>query len=229
MKIFAKERMLAPSWDLLRPSFELVRKNIWHVVYLSFAPALLVSVGVVLLGDLSETEPTLNTAETAGTLILISAVIWSLLVFPGFTYLQTQAARGRQLGVWESFKKGLPHLGSLIGAGLLSVFIVAVGLILLIIPGLIAIRGLFLVPYYIVDQDMGPVEAIKKSFKESEPVSAWIWGTIGVVFAFGFMGTVLGYIPILGYFLSILVSYPYIFAPALRYAEIEHKLKIKTS
>ncbi len=44
-------------------------------------------------------------------------------------------------------------------------FIVIVGLLLLIVPGIIAALGLMLTPYLIIDKGMQPIEAIKESWR----------------------------------------------------------------
>lgn len=44
-------------------------------------------------------------------------------------------------------------------------FIVLVGLLLLVVPGVIAILGLMFTSYLIVDRGMGPIEAIKESWR----------------------------------------------------------------
>ncbi len=49
MQIFRTDRPLTPSWSLVQPSIELVKKNIWPVVYLAFLPSLVTTVGLVLM------------------------------------------------------------------------------------------------------------------------------------------------------------------------------------
>lgn len=50
-------------------------------------------------------------------------------------------------------------------AEILAGIIVFVGLLLFIIPGVIAAVGLFLIPYIVIDKGLGPVEAIKDSWR----------------------------------------------------------------
>lgn len=55
-----------------------------------------------------------------------------------------------------------------IAGSLLSTLIILGGFILLIIPGIYFAFRMWLVTYYIVDQGAGPVEAIKKSWKNTK-------------------------------------------------------------
>ena len=74
-------------------------------------------------------------------------------------------------------------------------FIVLVGLLLLVVPGVIAILGLMFTSYLIVDRGMGPIEAIKESWRMTK-------GHKGTLFLFTL--TLLG-LNILG-FLALIVG-----------------------
>ena len=226
MKIFNKERRLTPSWDLLAPSMELVKKYIWHVMYLSFLPGLVLTVGIVLLGENPDNIDLNSSRASAGFSILLVAGLWSILTFPGFIYMQTKAVQGKEVGVMESFQKGLPRLLPLIGMMLVAAMLILLGLIAFIVPGLILIRGFYLAPYYVIDQQLGPIQALKRSYRETTPVSAWVWGAIGVELVFGIVASILGKIAVVGYLLSVAASYPYIFGSALRYGEVVKKIKM---
>jgi hypothetical protein len=52
-----------------------------------------------------------------------------------------------------------------LGASILMVLAVVAGMILLIIPGIIVALGLSLTGYLVVDRNLGPVEAIKESWR----------------------------------------------------------------
>ncbi|MDB5181754.1 MAG: hypothetical protein JWP13_517 [Candidatus Saccharibacteria bacterium] len=220
MRVFIKERALTPSWDLVRPSVALLRKNIWPTIYLSFLPILAMTVGSVMIDERN------LRASIPGIIIVLVSIIWYFLTYPGFTYMQAKAARGKVLTPMESFKKGLPRFWQLIGMSLLSSLLIFVGLLAFIVPGLILLRAFYLAPYYVVDRKLGPIEALKRSYEDSKPVTGWIWGIIGVELVFGLIAGLFGRIPVIGYLFAIILSYPYIFAPALRYSEIVHKTKI---
>jgi hypothetical protein len=123
MTFFNKERVLTPSWDLLNPSVELLKKNIWAVLYLAFLPGVFVTVGATMVGNKIQNFSNLPTHVIAGFIVLGLAVIWQGLAYPGYTYMQVQAAKGTPVTPWVSFKKGLhwvlPMLVAFIAAGAL--------------------------------------------------------------------------------------------------------------
>lgn len=190
-------------------------------MYLSFLPSLLLSVSAVLLsGNKFDPEIGVTNGQYAGILVGVAGGIWSLLVYPGYLYLQAKAARGETPDPGECFKKGLSRLFPLLGMSLLGGVLVVLGFIAFIIPGVMLVRGFFLAPYYVMDQDLGPVDALKKSYQDSKPVSAWIWGIVGVEIVIGSLGYVFGFVPSIGYLLSLAIGYIYAFGPALRYVEV---------
>jgi uncharacterized membrane protein len=95
-------------------------------------------------------------------LFSIVTFVWGYLVQAAIARGGLALTEGRQLVFGEllSFDK----LGRLILGGLLLGFLVGVGLLLCILPGLvIALFGSFFV-YFVLDADLGPIDAIKASF-----------------------------------------------------------------
>jgi hypothetical protein len=224
MKIFAKERALTPSWALLRPSFELLQNNIQPVIFLSLIPALIISLGLTLIGSDIKTVHDFHERELTGLVIFVIGLVYSALTAPGLIYMFAGAAKGKQVSAWESFRVGLGRFFPLLVMNIIFVTFVMLGLIAFIIPGLIFIRRYYLAEYYVVDQKLGPLKALTKSSQDSKPVSGWVWGVIGVAFVFQFLGGIFGGIPVFGIIVGSIITYPYIFAPALRYHEIIKKV-----
>lgn len=218
MKLLTSEKKLTPSWQLLRPSVYLLRKFFWPVVYLSFIPSLVVTVGLYILGDNPSKLP--QGQVWVGSIVLGVGFLYAMVTNPGNIYMMTQAVKGKDPEPMESFRKGLPNLGALIGLNVLSIFLVGIGFLLLFFPGLIAMRTLLLAPYYLVDRELSPTEAIKMSYKETNPVSLYVWGVFGVVMFFVLLGLLFDRLPVVGPVVSLLITYPYVFALALRYGEV---------
>ena len=101
------------------------------------------------------------------TLQVFSFFYW-LLILPviqyGAYYLHLKAARNQNFEIKEVFD-GFSKYFKVVLANLLTMFLVFLGLIFLIIPGIIVLCRLAFVPYLIMDQDLGPVEAVEKSWK----------------------------------------------------------------
>ncbi len=233
MKLFRKDRTLTSSWDLVSPSISLVRENIWQTMYLSFLPALLVTVSLVLLlpGLMQIAEnpvvtPTLDGQFQAGSLLMFVAVLWSILAAPGWILFQVNAIQGEILSTSRAFKLGIKEFIPFVLLSTMSIILIATGLLLFIIPGLFLIRGFYLAPYYLMDKNLSPLTALKQSYQDSKPVAGWIWATIGVTMIISLAGSFVSAIPVIGYLLRQALNYVYIFAPGLRYGEIAKNIQI---
>ena len=93
------------------------------------------------------------------------------------------AARGEQPGFGDLFS-GAPRYLPFLGLRLLLGLIFVLGSGLLIVPGVIAYCGLWMAPYYLVDAGLGPIEAMKESWRATS-------GQKGSIFLFLLLGTLL--------------------------------------
>lgn len=223
MRIFTKDKTLTPSWNLIQPSLKLLQDNIWQSLYLFLLPTLLLTVSFVLIGT-NPAQPVPDSQRIAGLLLMLASGLWTLLAYPGFLYMQLRAVEGEDITATEAFKKGLPHLMSFIGVTIAASLLILSGLIF-IIPGLLLIRGFYLAPFYVVDKNLGPVEALKQSYSDSQPITAWIWGVIGLEVLFGILSGVFSYIPVIGAIVGIAITAIPLFVGALRYAEVTKDFK----
>jgi len=90
---------------------------------------------------------------------------WVLQAFfqAGFTKMYLAAARGGAPEFAHIFS-GAPRFLPMLGAMFLQLLLVTIGFMLFIVPGVILALGLMLYPYYVVDREMGPIEALKASW-----------------------------------------------------------------
>jgi len=82
----------------------------------------------------------------------------------GFTKMYLAAARGGTPEFAHVFSGG-PRFLAMLGAMVLQIILVTLGMMLLVVPGVILALGTMLYPYYVVDRGMGPVEALKASWE----------------------------------------------------------------
>jgi uncharacterized membrane protein len=108
-------------------------------------------------------------------------VSYPLMYGQSYCYLRVARDGGVQ---FEEMFSGFKNYWNTIAAGLLTTLIVAGGLILLIVPGIIFACKLAFVPYLVVDRKLEPVEAIKTSWNMSN-------GYTGQVFLVGLLGLLL--------------------------------------
>src|SRR5579859_3268383 len=81
----------------------------------------------------------------------------------GLLRISLDVARDRTPSFGALFLGG-DRFFALLGVFLLQSLIVVVGLLLLVVPGVIAALGLSLTQYYVVDAKMGPIDAMKASW-----------------------------------------------------------------
>jgi len=217
MKYSEPEPTLASSWSLLSPSVTLVRQYFVPLLYVFILPALLEALGSTLAGDFKSHD----TRMAVGMTLIAISGLWSLGSFAAFYYVLLHATKDHPVNPWEAYRNSarriLPNIGLILLYGLL----VAAGLLLLIVPGLIILRRYYLAPYYLNDQKLSIREAMRRSARDTKPVSGYIWGIIGVNFVFVVLGSMLNLaLGGIGVIATTLLSCLYIFAPALRYREI---------
>ena len=145
------------------------------------AHALLLSLAIFVTVAISEMPAVLDkTAEWLGwvsehgkaKLVLslsTSAIGWLVSAFiqGGVTNMMLKAARGASPSFADAFGGGRWFL-RLLAVNFLTTIAVVIGFLLLIVPGIIVSLGLILAPYFVVDQEMGPIEAMGASWESSK-------------------------------------------------------------
>jgi hypothetical protein len=123
----------------------------------------------------------MDAGDTAYSIIALVCMLLNLLLNAffqvGLIRIGLAAARGQAPQFGDLFSGGsrlFPLLGALILTGI-GVFF---GFVLLIVPGVILGLGLSLTNYYVVDQKMGPIDAMKASWAATT-------GSKGKIFLFG--------------------------------------------
>ncbi len=222
MKLFRTDYPLTPSFDLVGKSFALLRQNIWPAFYLIFLPGLIVGVGSTLMRHIVQPNSTIiwDQQASVGLVVILVGAILSLLTTPAALVMQLQAIRGKSPEALDCFKIGIKRLLPLIVMIIIMEFAIIGGFVLFIVPGLFLLRSFFLAQYYVVDQKLGPIQALKKSRADSLPNAGYIWGVIGLLIGFSMASSFVSSIPAIGYILGLAVGLIFIFVPALRYEEI---------
>lgn len=219
MSIFATEKPLTPSWQLLPVSFAFFKRNFWLLFVLAIAATIAATIDTPSVDELSSYQ-----AETGGILGLLSfaGLAWGVLFAPALVYAQLQILRGESVTFGKAARQGFSFFWRLVGLYILTGLIVLGGLILLIVPGLIFIRRYCLAPYYLIDQNLSIRESLRRSAASTKPVSGFIWGVILVEIVIGIAGSILSTMTFVGLILGTIVTFFYCFALPLRYMELEH-------
>lgn len=166
-------------------SKQAVRRNVVTLILLWL---LVAAVGIVLDSAFKNVGSLLSFIVNAlGTAALSIALITSV--------------RGQQISVGDAISKAVPYWFKMILLMILIFLSIIGSLLLLIIPVFFVLPRLALAYYFLVDKDMGVVEAYKASWNATKGNAGKVWGIIGATIAMALlMITIIG-IPFSIYFL----------------------------
>lgn len=104
--------------------------------------------------------------ETAGTVLSLTTMLERIATVPATAaciWLASAAVLGDDLSTRAAYRVALRRFWPLVGAGLLANLAIGLGLLLLVVPGLIAAAALFAHRQAIVLEGRGAVEALSRS------------------------------------------------------------------
>lgn len=158
---------------------------------------------LIILSILPAVIPSSEDLTATSALISVAQLIIGLILSVAAVRVYLAGARSQKMGVGEALNQSLsPAL--LVKYFVLSVLVglsVVVGLILLIIPGLIIAARLLLAEYYIIDKNMGILEAYQASWDATKGHVLKFFGIAGAFILMALlMLTIIG-IPFSLYFL----------------------------
>ena len=237
-----KEAKIGSAFDLLGKSWELVKRN-WQMFVVVNIFGILASAGKLfrdgkenthhLFGGLVPTSGWEN-ADGLGwelspmgvtALILLVIIVFSFVMAMS-TKLELMAAKGKKPTFGELFDAGRIYWLRLLGLMVLCGLIVVVGLLLLIVPGIIALGRLIFASYIMMDRDLGIIDSIKTSNKLSYGRAGYVWPAIGVTVLVGLATGILANIPLIGELLGMAVGIAFSLVIALRYLQIKKIAKV---
>lgn len=221
-----KIKELRSSWKLLSISLTLVRENFGPLFILVAIPSLLGFIGSTtdnrVMSYLNE-----NSVEQLP--LLIAGIALSLINQGPLMLYAIRKSQAKSISLSEAYGQGIVHTWKIIGFELFVGLIVVAGLLLLIVPGIIAayilIQRYYLAPYYIVGKSLSIREAMSMSRRETANYSGQIWGVAGVSALLTLFGALVSAeTEPAGLLITIVGSMLVTFLPALRYVEIRGKL-----
>lgn len=170
--------------------------------------------------DKSFTETELGASLGVIALIALVVLVASIFLAAMSTSLMVRTSKGEQPDVdvlTEDAKKlWLRQFGLYIVMGL----IILGGLILLIIPGIIAIIRLSLAPYFMFDKNLGIMDSIKASNDLTKQHMGLIIGAIFVAILAGIASSVVSEIPYIGALIGLVLTIALSMVLTLRYREL---------
>jgi len=163
-----------------------IGRVVWRglaVLFGSFVPFLLIS-AVTTATPFFYTWTHYGPIRSAATLASIPLhIVFRGLCEALIVYATLDALSGRRVRYGFSVARGLRRAGPVVATSLLSGVIFAIGMFLLVIPGLIAMVKLYVATAPCVVERLGPVQSIKRSAALSEWYGWSIFAVISAVLA----------------------------------------------
>jgi hypothetical protein len=95
--------------------------------------------------------------------VYLASMVLTLICYSGVLREQLALARGERIGALDSLRRGLINLPQTLGVLVLTTIAVLVGVCLLVIPGLLAVVYTTFAWIAQIDENLGPVAAIRRS------------------------------------------------------------------
>lgn len=131
-----------------------------------------------------------RTGGTA-TVLGVIGVLLSLWFTLGLVVLYLAGTRGEKLGAFSALKQSMQFYLKMIVATIVSIVLMVLSLLALVVPFFFVVPRLALVNYFLVDKKLGPIEAIKASWKATKGHSLKVWGIVAVTVLFSVLCLVL--------------------------------------
>lgn len=196
--------------------FAVWKKHMWLFAGYTLAmvlPAIVVAVaavtGVIFTGtDGADPDPMAVISMIAVVFPLVMVVV--LVDMGGLTYGAIQSMADRPVVFGTMFSVAFRRLFLMIAAGFVAGVLVSLGLVLLLVPGIIALCGLSVVIPVVVAERLGPIEAVKRAWSLTSGYKGTIFGTAVVLWfvslGLNLVAAVIGLIPILGTIASLMIQ-----------------------
>ena len=197
-----KEKNATSIISVPRPAVDSAYGHGWEKMKKYFLDLFLITIIVGVVWIPLAMIRSLDGQETAGGVVLsiFGIAYWLLLFAPidyGSAFVFLKSVRGEQFEVKDMFL-AFENYMNVVLANLLVSAIVAIGIFLLIVPGIIFACKLAFVKYLVIDRKMDPVEAVKESWRMTRGYAGKIFlmGLLAIpLFIAGLICMVVGIIP----------------------------------
>lgn len=211
----AQTPQMTNGWDLFVPSMRVIGRNFWTLVGLFAIPlgGFVLTIGILYVLEKTHVPPL--PATIVGLVFALASIATFLIVLPASTLTLIAGGRGKSVEIKEMLVAARPFIAPYVAVSIALVLMYAVG-ILVIVPYLFAMKYFMLAPYYVLDEGVAPIEAMRRSIAASKKYSKAMWSVVLVVVCFN----AVEFVPRVGGAISVALSLLYAAAPVLRYLEI---------
>lgn len=228
----SESKDIGSVFDLLGRSADIVKKN-WKMFLVVNIFTILFTIGTspqyMSDSDSNSSETPWGTTFDFLDGVAVAAIVAGVVVvallslfFYAMTIsLSVKASQGKSPQFSELATDGKKYMLRILGLSILTVIIVAIGFILLILPGIIAIKRLIYAPYMLVNENLGVTAALKRSNELSKTHSDRTWALIGLAILVAIITGVLTVIPVFGVIASMVLSIAWSLIYPLRYLQLK--------
>ncbi len=177
--------LLKTAWDKIQK--QLLRLFILTIIGVAFGFA--ISLGMIaLMVGVAALLPAASALSTVIGLIIVAISTFILMFTVNIGTMLLLANADPALSAWSVFRKSLKKILPVFWVSILSGFIVSGGLVLLVIPGILFGILLTFSVYFVVMDNVSPIEAMRKSVYIVSKNFGAIFIRLVVLFVIGFVG-----------------------------------------
>jgi len=116
------------------------------------------------------------------SIVLVVIIVVEAYMMGGFLTVALKAVRGQPTAIGDVFSGGRYFMRCLVGL-IVFVILVAIGEILCFVPAVILLCGCWAWGYLVIDQGMGGVDALKRSWEmmKGHKMNMFIWGLLSIL------------------------------------------------
>lgn len=199
--------------EALKFGWATFKSNVWFflLMFVILFAVNLISIPINLLAESASPGPT---ASASVAVVNIAIVIIQTIIGLGFVNISIKFANGDKPRLADLFNVYPLFFKYLLG-GILAGLIILVGLILFIIPGIIWSLKFAFFTYFIVDQKMGPIKALKASANLTYGVKWKLLGFIIISALLNFLGILLLFVGLIVTSSVLMVAQAFIYRQLL--------------
>lgn len=153
-----------------------------------------------VLGSVGNLGHLFKDSKAAEAIFQVLGVFLGIFATLGIIYLALRTVRGLDIKLTDFFDT-FPYYWRFFIGQLLYGIAIGLGLLLFIVPGIILGMMFYLFPYYIIEKNLGVIDAFKASSKA-------VYGSKGNLFLFSIVGMLLNILGIICFVVGLFVSIP---------------------
>lgn len=167
--------------ELLKDVFQFFKKNIWPISILTLA----IEFPYILIQNIHYFSNTSSEfSNNIGLILLLATLIIYPLSSGAQISLYAMIIGGTQIDLKKCVYQSRKHLFNLVAGSLIYIFFTFMGLLVFIVPGIIIAVRLSFYCFFIVLDDLNPVDALKKS---AQVTKGYTWPIANSLIIVGFL------------------------------------------